>query len=124
MIDIDNRRWRFLGAFALIVMSFACLHTSVRAATGTVSVQNQQTDLCMDNTGGSSTPLNKVTRWRYANNANQNWQFLDRGNGRYTLRNQASGSLVLDDPGGSTTRGTALQIYTDNGLAPQQWVLQ
>jgi hypothetical protein len=37
--------------------------------------------------------------------------------------NRASGSLILDDPAGSTTAGTQLQIWTDNGLAPQQWVL-
>jgi hypothetical protein len=30
---------------------------------------------------------------------------------------------MLDDTGGSTTHGTQLQIWTDNGLPPQQWLL-
>jgi hypothetical protein len=91
---------------------------------GWFSIQNQQTGLCVDNTGGSTSPGNLVTLWGCANNANQNWMFMDLGNGTYKLMNQASGSLMLDDPGGSTTHGTQLQIWTDNGLAPQQWLLR
>jgi hypothetical protein len=90
---------------------------------GFFSIQNQQTGLCVDNTGGSTTPGNLVTLWGCVNNANQNWQFMDMGNGSYKLLNQASGSLILDDPAGSTTHGTQLQLWTDNGLAPQQWIL-
>jgi len=92
--------------------------------SGWFSIQNQQTGLCVDNTGGSTSPGNLVTLWGCANNANQNWQFMDLGNGTYKLRNQASGALMLDDPAGSTTHGTQLQIWTDNGLAPQQWQVQ
>ncbi|WP_201314980.1 RICIN domain-containing protein [Dyella sp. EPa41] len=90
---------------------------------GWFSIQNQQTGLCVDNTGGSTSPGNLVSLWGCANNANQNWMFMDLGNGTYKLMNQASGSLMLDDPAGSTTHGTQLQIWTDNGLAPQQWTL-
>ena len=91
---------------------------------GYFSLQNQATGLCLDDTGGSSTPGNLVTLWGCANNANQNWMFMDLGNGSYKLMSQASGSLMLDDPQGSTTHGTQLQIWTDNGLSPQQWTLQ
>ena len=90
---------------------------------GYFSIQNQRTGLCVDNTGGSQSPGNKVTLWSCANNSNQNWLFLDVGNGVYKLQNQASGGLMLDDPAASTTAGTQLQIWTDNGLAPQQWVI-
>jgi len=90
---------------------------------GWFSIQNQATGLCVDNTGGSTSPGNLVTLWGCVNNANQNWQFMDLGNGSYKLLNQASGSLILDDPAGSTTHGTQLQLWTDNGLAPQQWIL-
>ena len=90
---------------------------------GYFSIQNQQTGLCVDNTGGSTSPGNQVTLWGCANNSNQNWLFMDVGGGVYKLQNQASGNLNLDDPGSSTTAGTQLQIYTDNGLAPQQWVI-
>ncbi|MET0503929.1 MAG: RICIN domain-containing protein [Luteibacter sp.] len=91
---------------------------------GMFSVQNQQTGLCLDNTGGSTTPGNLLTLWGCANNANQRWTFVDVGNGTYNLRNQASGTLVLDDPAASTTHGTQLQLWTNNGLPPQQWRLQ
>lgn len=92
--------------------------------SGMFSIQNQATGLCLDNTGGSTTPGNPQTLWACANNSNQRWTFVDLGNGTYNLRNQASGTLVLDDPAGSTTHGTQLQTWTNNGLAPQQWRLQ
>ena len=91
---------------------------------GFFSLQNAQTGLCVDNTGGSTTPGNPVTLWGCANNANQSWQFLDHGDGSFTLANQSSGLLRLDDPAGSTTHGAALQVWTDNGLTPQEWVLK
>jgi hypothetical protein len=57
-------------------------------------------------------------------NSNQSWQVVDVGHGAYKLITRASGELALDDPAGSTTAGTQLHIYTDNGLGTQQWVLQ
>jgi len=92
--------------------------------SGYFSVQNQATGLCLDDTGGSTAPFNPVTLWACAGNANQNWRFMDFGDGSFKLMSQASGSLMLDDPSGSTTHGTQLQIYTDNGLPPQRWNLQ
>jgi hypothetical protein len=91
---------------------------------GYFSIQNEYSGLCVDNTGGSTQPGNKVTLWGCVNNNNQAWMFYDLGNGLYKLQNKASGSLMLDDPGGSTTHGTQLQIWNDNGLAPQQWLVQ
>jgi hypothetical protein len=90
---------------------------------GYYSLQNQATGLCLDNTGGSTAPGNPVTLWGCVGNANQSWQVIDLGNGSYKLKNRAAGALVLDDPAGSTTAGTQLQIYTDNGLGTQQWTL-
>ncbi len=66
----------------------------------------------------------KVDKVDQRQTGQDNKQFLDLGNGTYKLMNRASGALMLDDPAGSTTAGTQLQIWTDNGLAPQQWVLQ
>ncbi|KZC17745.1 hypothetical protein RHOFW510R12_11050 [Rhodanobacter sp. FW510-R12] len=91
---------------------------------GFFSLRNEATGLCLDNTGGSTTPGNLVTLWGCVGNANQSWQVVDVGHGSYKLLTQASGELALDDPAGSTTAGTQLQIYTDNGLGTQQWVLQ
>jgi len=88
---------------------------------GYYSLQNQYTGLCLDNTGGSTTPGNLVTLWGCANNANQNWMVMPIGGGNFKLMNQAAGSLMLDDPGASMTHGTQLEIWTDNGLAPEQW---
>ena len=91
---------------------------------GLFSVQNQYSGLCLDDTGGSSTPGNLLTLWGCADNANQNWLFMDLGNGSFKLNSQASGSLMMDDPGGSMAHGTQLHLWTDNGLWPQQWILQ
>ena len=65
-----------------------------------------------------------MTLWGCVGNYNQSWLFMDLGNGQYKLQNRASGTLNLDDTGGSSTPGTQLQIWTDNGLPPQHWVLQ
>jgi hypothetical protein len=52
------------------------------------------------------------------------------GTGAQQWRPQSDGALVnpesgkcLDDPGGSTTRGTQLQIHTCNGTSAQKWAL-
>lgn len=91
---------------------------------GYFSLQNAYTGLCLDNTGGSTSPQNPVTLWGCVGNSNQNWQFRDYGNGTYMLSPQASGVLNLDDPGSSSTPGTALWTYTNNGETPQQYALQ
>lgn len=91
---------------------------------GYFSLQNQVTGLCVDNTGGSKSPGNKVTLWGCVNNLNQSWLFMDYGNGHYKLQNEASGVLNLDDPGGSNYPTTQLQIWTDNGLSPQHWIVR
>lgn len=78
----------------------------------------------MDSDGGSTMPGNLLTLWGCVNDANQIWQFIDLCSGGYKPRNHASESLMLDDPAGSNTQGTQLGIWTDNGLAPQQWLVQ
>ena len=90
---------------------------------GYFSIQNVYSGLCVDNTGGSTSPGNLVTLWGCVGNYNQSWLFMDLGNGQFKLRNRASGALNLDDTGGSMTHGTQLEIWTDNGLPPQHWVL-
>ena len=47
---------------------------------------------------------------------------MDRGSGRYELLNQASGTLMLDDPGASTT-STQLDINSSNGTGAQSYIL-
>ena len=91
--------------------------------SGYFSIQNVYSGLCVDNTGGSTSPGNLVTLWGCVGNDNQSWLFMDLGNGQFKLQNRASGTLNLDDTGGSMTHGTQLEIWTDNGLAPQHWVL-
>jgi hypothetical protein len=91
---------------------------------GYFSIQNVYSGLCVDNTGGSTSPGNLVTLWGCVGNYNQSWLFMDLGNGQFKLQNRASGALNLDDTGGSMTHGTQLQIWTDNSLPPQHWVLR
>ena len=91
--------------------------------SGYFSIQNVYSGLCVDNTGGSTSPGNLVTLWGCVGNYNQSWLFMDLGNGQFKLQNRASGALNLDDTGGSMTHGTQLEIWTDNGLPPQHWVL-
>lgn len=92
--------------------------------SGYFSIQNQYTGLCVDNTGGSRTAGNPVTLWGCVNNTYQSWLWMDLGNGEFKLQNRAAPLLNLDDTMGSSTPGQQLQIWTDNGLAPQHWVLR
>jgi hypothetical protein len=113
-------------ALCAVLLVAACI---ARAATGTYLPNSTLYPrlvraLCVDNTGGSTSPGNKVTLWGCVGNDSESWLFMDLGNGQYKLMNKASGTLMLDDTGGSTAPGTQLQIWTDNGLPPQHWVLQ
>lgn len=53
---------------------------------------------------------------------NQQWQFLDSGNGSYVIRNVAT-QTVLDVKSGNIANGTKVQLYQANGTAAQNWNL-
>ncbi|MEV4349022.1 ricin-type beta-trefoil lectin domain protein [Actinoplanes sp. NPDC049596] len=71
---------------------------------------------CVDVPNWNFADRQRVHVWDCTDGTNQKWQFVDG-----TLRTENGKCLDVD--GGATTDGAALQIYTCNGTAAQQFVL-
>lgn len=65
----------------------------------------------------------KIVQWSRNNGAQQQWQFVDSGNGYYRLKSRLSGK-VLDVYNWSTSDGGAIVQYTDYNQNNQQFRLQ
>ncbi|SHI12931.1 RICIN domain-containing protein [Streptomyces sp. 3214.6] len=63
-----------------------------------------------------------VVQWSRHGGANQQWRFIDAGDGYYRLQNRNSGK-VLDDLGWSKTAGSALVQWKDLNGTNQQFKL-
>ncbi|MFD7654451.1 RICIN domain-containing protein [Actinosynnema sp. NPDC059797] len=64
----------------------------------------------------------RITQWTRADGTNQQWQFVDSGNGYYRVKSRLSGK-VLDVHNYSTADGGAIVQWTDNNSANQQFRL-
>ncbi|MFB0614834.1 RICIN domain-containing protein [Streptomyces sp. AGS-58] len=64
-----------------------------------------------------------VVQWGRHGGANQQWRFIDSGDGNYRLQNRNSGK-VLDDYGWSKTAGSAMVQWADRNGANQQFHLE
>ncbi|MFI8455397.1 RICIN domain-containing protein [Kitasatospora sp. NPDC085464] len=64
-----------------------------------------------------------VVQWARHDGANQQWRFIDAGDGYYRLQNRNSGN-VLDDYGWSKTAGSGLVQWHDLNGANQQFRLE
>ncbi|MEU9042367.1 MULTISPECIES: RICIN domain-containing protein [unclassified Kitasatospora] len=64
-----------------------------------------------------------VVQWGRHDGANQQWRFIDAGDGNYRLQNRNSGK-VLDDYGWSKTAGSGLVQWRDLNGANQQFHLE
>ncbi|MFC0111707.1 RICIN domain-containing protein [Kibdelosporangium aridum] len=64
----------------------------------------------------------RITQWTRSNSANQQWQFVDSGNGYYRLKSRHSGK-VLDVSNWSTADGAGIVQWADGNGANQQFRL-
>jgi hypothetical protein len=87
---------------------------------GYFEVVNMNSDKALEEVG--STPGTQLDQRTYAGTANQQWR-VDTAGGYLTLVNRASG-LVADVFGASTSQGAAVDAWTSNGGANQQWAPQ
>ncbi|WP_319734646.1 RICIN domain-containing protein [Streptomyces niveiscabiei] len=81
---------------------------------------NRNTGKALDDYGSATNDGAPVVQWSRTGAANQQWKFLDSGDGYYRLLNRASGK-VLDDSGWSKTEGSELVQWSDGNSANQQW---
>ncbi len=64
----------------------------------------------------------RITQWPRNDQAQQQWQFVDSGNGYYRIKSRHSGK-VLDVYNWSTANGGSIVQWTDLNAANQQWRL-
>jgi hypothetical protein len=62
----------------------------------------------------------RITQWTRNDQAQQQWQFVDSGNGNYRIKSRHSGK-VLDIHNWSTQNGGSIVQWTDLNATNQQW---
>ncbi|MCU1493289.1 MAG: Ricin lectin [Acidimicrobiaceae bacterium] len=95
------------------------------AGSGYYNLVDNNSQMALDDTGGSISNGTQMQQYTIAGtgNSNQQWQLTALSNGDYTLTNRTSG-LDLDLTGGSSANGTAIQQWTPTlGDANQEWEL-
>ncbi|MDX2965326.1 RICIN domain-containing protein [Streptomyces acidiscabies] len=83
---------------------------------------NRNSGKVLDDRGAAKNDGAAVVQWARHGGANQQWQFIDAGDGYYRLKNRTSGK-VLDDLGWSKTAGSALVQWKDQNASNQQFKL-
>ncbi len=119
--------WAAVG-LAVVGASVAVVNT---ASAGTVSVDtspwyllvNRSTGQVLDDYGYGAYDGAPVVQWSRTGAANQQWKFLDAGDGNYRLQNRYSGK-VLDDYGWSKAEGSQVRQWRDLNGANQQFHLE
>lgn len=81
---------------------------------------NQNSGLCLDNSGGSMSPGNPMIQWHDNKLATQMWKTDYMGDGYFKLTNRFS-NLCLDNLNGNSAIGNPIIQWTDNGMDPQRW---
>jgi beta-glucanase (GH16 family) len=83
-------------------------------------IANRNSRLLMEVSGGSTADGAQVIQWPATGGANQDWRFVDKGSGYWSLVNRNSGKC-LDVSGYSTADGAKVIQWTCNGGNNQQW---
>ncbi|MEV4754416.1 family 43 glycosylhydrolase [Micromonospora sp. NPDC049559] len=122
--------WSRLGAATAAVVlggSLAAVHPAP-AAAATVDTNawyvllNRNSGKALDVYNLATSDGARITQWSRNDGAQQQWQFVDSGNGLYRLRSRHSGK-VLDVSNRSTADGAAIVQWTDNNSTNQQFRL-
>ncbi len=83
---------------------------------------NRNSGKVLDDRGFAANDGAAVVQWARHGGANQQWRFIDAGDGYYRLQNRNSGK-VLDDLGWSKTAGSAIVQWKDLNGTNQQFKL-
>ena len=125
-----RRRWRaVLASVAVAVLTTATLTVApTTAAAATVDTTawyeliNRNSGKALDVCGVSTADGACIQQWARSGGTNQQWQFIDAGDGYYRLRARHSGK-VLDVSGASTADGATIHQWSDHGGTNQQFRL-
>ncbi|GAA1391037.1 endo-1,4-beta-xylanase [Catellatospora chokoriensis] len=83
---------------------------------------NRNSGKALDVYNFSTADGGRITQWTRGTGNNQQWQFVDSGNGYYRIKSRHSGK-VLDVYNLSTANGGAIVQWADNNGNNQQWRL-
>ncbi|MFJ7041890.1 RICIN domain-containing protein [Streptomyces sp. NPDC101112] len=83
---------------------------------------NRNSGKVLDNRGSAKNDGAAVVQWARKGGADQQWRFIDAGDGYYRLKNRTSGK-VLDDLGWSKAAGSAIVQWKDLNGTNQQFKL-
>ncbi|MEW1910015.1 RICIN domain-containing protein [Kitasatospora sp. NPDC085895] len=106
--------------------SVAVVNTASAGAVDTGSwylLVNRSTGQVLDDYGYGAYDGAAVVQWSRTGEANQQWKFIDAGDGNYRLQNRYSGK-VLDDYNWSKTEGSQVVQWRDLKGANQQFHLE
>ncbi|GAA3747585.1 hypothetical protein GCM10022225_34260 [Plantactinospora mayteni] len=126
-----RRGWRAgLAAMAATVLAAGALGVlhATPASAATVDTNawyvlvNRNSGKALDLYGLATNDGARISQWTRNDGANQQWQFVDSGDGYYRLKSRHSGK-VLDISNWSTADGAAVNQWADHNGANQQFRL-
>src|SRR6187455_1356314 len=109
------------GAVAVVVAPSASA-ASIDTTASYVLV-NRNSGKALDVYNLSTADGAPIKQWTRNDAAQQQWQFIDVGNGYYKVKSRLSGK-VLDVTAKSTADGAVIEQWTDNGGTNQQFSIQ
>ncbi|MEH0513238.1 MULTISPECIES: RICIN domain-containing protein [unclassified Streptomyces] len=122
------RRGLWGGLAMVVVAGSAVVVSQASADQKTLDLKkwyvlvNRDSGKVLDDRGSAKNDGAAVVQWSRHGGANQQWRFIDSGDGYYRLQNRTSGK-VLDDLGWSKTAGSALVQWKDLNGTNQQFKL-
>ncbi|MGW2716130.1 RICIN domain-containing protein [Streptomyces sp. NPDC001492] len=122
------RRGLWAGLATVVVAGSAVVVSQASAQPKTLDLKkwyvlvNHNSGKVLDDRASAKNDGASVVQWSRHGGANQQWRFIDSGDGYYRLQNRNSGK-VLDDLGWSKTAGSALVQWKDQNGTNQQFKL-
>lgn len=118
LYEINNY---FNGSYNEIRFGTGVVNTDGIIVSGAFyKLTNKNSNLCLDDAGGSTTPGTQMIQWTDNSLETQMWKADYMGNNFFKLINKFSG-LCLDNYNGLSTPGNKIIQWTDNGFDPQRW---
>jgi beta-xylosidase len=128
------RSWRRTAAIvasAAVALAGAALPLATAPAASAADVDPTAWYVLVNRNSGKALDLYdratndgaRITQWSRNDGEQQQWQFVDSGNGYYRLKSRLSGK-VLDVSDRSTADGAPIIQWTDNNSTNQQFSLQ
>ncbi|MBO3094388.1 non-reducing end alpha-L-arabinofuranosidase family hydrolase [Cellulomonas dongxiuzhuiae] len=126
-----RRRWAavLVAAATAVSAGAAALVAAPAASAATVDTSasyvliNRGSGKALDVYNLSMSDGARITQWTRNDGTQQQWQFVDSGDGNYRIKSRLSGK-VLDVYNFSTADGGAIVQYTDRNQTNQQFRLQ